>query len=164
MEIVEASRIGLILAQVYRLFGTPLAPFRGRSVKLTARVFEAGRKSGTVWERLYERPDGRRVRVRSTKMFTADNSLTEVVGGGFGMHLKVYEEGGKLHFLSTSFFWGIGEFRIPLPLLLTPGVSHVIHSDEGQTKGDGWFRFTMTFDHPILGRTFYQDGLFREKE
>lgn len=164
MHIVHASTVGLVLAQVYRLIGTPLAPFRGRDVRMTAHVYATRDGTGTVWERIYHRKNGSRTPVRSTKKIIADGRLLEIVGGGFGMDLDVFEDGGKLHFRSTSFFWGCGGFRVPLPLLLTPGVAHVIHADESRVHGAGWFRFTMTFDHPIFGRTFLQDGLFREEE
>jgi hypothetical protein len=30
--------------------------------------------------------------------------------------------------------------------------------------GQGRFRFTLTFDHPWLGRTVFQDGVFEDPE
>ena len=47
--------------------------------------------------------------------------------------------------------------KIPLPLWLSPGTTHVEHADEA----DGWFRFTMTVRHPFFGEIFYQTGRFR---
>lgn len=86
--------------------------------------------------------------------------LLEVVGGGVGMVLEVFEQHRVLHFLSVGFFWRLGPLRVPIPELLTPGRTHVLHRDEGQDR----FRFSMRIEHPILGLTFYQDGLFRETQ
>ena len=40
MEAVRCSLIGFLLAQLCRLFGTPLAPFEGTDVPITALVLE----------------------------------------------------------------------------------------------------------------------------
>ena len=82
--------------------------------------------------------------------------LVEMVGAGFGMTLEVFEEAGALHFVSRRYFWQLGRLRLGIPLLLTPGATEVVHRD----LGGGRFRFTMTIDHPLLGRTFFQDGIF----
>jgi hypothetical protein len=37
------------------------------------------------------------------------------------------------------------------------GTTHMEHRDEG----NGWFRFTMTVTHPLLGEVFFQTGRFR---
>jgi len=72
------------------------------------------------------------------------------------LDLEVFEFGRVLHFLSIAYFWRVGPCRIPIPTLLTPGRTHVLHLDEGQ----GRFRFVMGIRHPVLGLTFYQEGLF----
>lgn len=160
MEAVRSSLAGLLLAQFCRMVGTPLAPWRGTDVPVSVRVYEAADAGGIVWERVYRFPEKAPVTVRSTKVLTPDGALLECVGGGFGMRLKVFERDGRLHFVSIRYFWQCGPWRIPLPRLLTPGAAHVIHTDEG----GGLFRFTMTFQHPILGETYFQDGVFRLKE
>jgi hypothetical protein len=43
-----------------------------------------------------------------------------------------------------------------LPGIVSPGVTHVEHID----LGHGWFRFTMTVTHPLLGEIFFQTGRF----
>lgn len=76
------------------------------------------------------------------------------------MKLDVFEEDHKLHFKSTEYFWqGVG-LTIRLPAIFTPGVAHVVHTDEG----NGVFRFTMTIHHRFFGTTFFQDGLFQEEK
>ena len=159
MEVVRCSLAGFLLAQLCRLFGTPLAPFQGTHVPMQVRVYEDAQEGGIVWERIYHFPGKLPIAVRSTKVFAQKNRLLECVGGGFGMRLKVFEQDRKLHFLSTDYFWkGLG-LTVALPKWASPGTAHVVHTDEG----DGWFRFTMTIRHPVLGETFFQDGCFKEE-
>lgn len=49
---------------------------------------------------------------------------------------------------------------VRIPTLLTPGTLTAEHRDEG----NGWFRYTLNFNHPLWGETFYQDRLFRMVE
>ena len=79
------------------------------------------------------------------------------------MPLSVYQRRGVLHFVSKGYYfelripWSSGRLKIPLPTWLSPGTTHVEHADES----NGWFRFTMTVTHPLLGEVFYQTGRFR---
>lgn len=153
---VRCSWAGWLLAQFCRLIGTPFAPFRGREVPTEVRVYPEARGEGLVWERRYRFPD-RTATVYSVKRPDARDGLLECVGGGFGMVLAVFERDGALHFQSRRYFWQLAGQRLTLPRLLTPGTTHVVHSNHG----DGSFSFTMTVRHPWLGETFFQDGRFR---
>ncbi|TQV79594.1 DUF4166 domain-containing protein [Denitrobaculum tricleocarpae] len=161
MKSVRCSRTGYLLAQLCRLFGTPLAPFEGRDIPIEVQVHDDPEKGGVAWDRIYFFPGRKPITVTSTKVFTGDGKmLLECVGGGFGMRLKVFEQDRKLHFRSESYFWRFAGLTVRLPDWLTPGVAHVVHSD----LGSGWFRFEMTMRHRHLGESFYQDGTFKEKE
>ena len=159
MSDVRRSTAGAVLAHLCRLIGTPLAPFAGRDVPVRVKVYDDGR-GGVVWERAYEFPRRRPITVTSTKKGDLRAGLVECVGAGFGMTLDVYEDGGALHFKSRDYFWQAGSWRIALPAFLTPGETHVVHSD----VGGGRFRFAMSIVHPMLGETFFQDGVFHEIE
>lgn len=159
MTDVRRSGAGAVLAHLCRLIGTPLAPFAGRDVPVRVKVYDDGH-GGVVWKRVYAFPHRRPITVASTKKADVRAGLVECVGAGFGMTLDVYEQDAALHFKSRAYFWQIGGWRIPLPRLLTPGVTHVVHSDVGH----GWFRFAMRIVHPVLGETFFQDGVFHEIE
>ena len=74
--------------------------------------------------------------------------------------MRVFAEAGSLHFLSTGYFVRLGRWRLPIPALLSPGQTHVIHAD----RGNGRFSFTMTVRHPLYGETFFQDGWFHARE
>ncbi len=158
MHTVAASRLGVVLAQLCRLIGTPLAPWRGADVPTDIVLRAAPAVRGITWERTYRYADRPAVLVRSTKRLARDGTLLEVVGGGIGMRLAVYEHQNALHFRSETYFWQVGPWQIPLPDLLTPGVAHVVHTD----LGAGRFRFAMTFTHALLGVLFEQIGTFTE--
>jgi hypothetical protein len=86
------------------------------------------------------------------------------------MELAVAELHGALHFISRRYYFefSLGELPLPwrrrkaaalrlvLPRWLSPGTVHVVHEDQG----GGWFRFTLTATHPLLGRLFHQTGRF----
>lgn len=159
-EVVHASAVGRVIAWLGTLFGTPVAP--GVELNVEARVRVRPDDHGVVWDREYLWADGTRHLVRSTKVVTADGKLIEKLSARLCMPLDTFEDGGVLHFVSRGYYFdlrfgdaGLG-FRLWLPSLLSPGVTHVEHIDLGR----GWFRFTMTVTHPLLGELFYQTGRF----
>jgi len=161
-EIVRASLLGLLLAGLCKLMGTPVVPRTGVHVPAVVRVGPTER--GVVWKREYQWPD-RTCLVRSTKVIGADGVLVEELPARLCMPLNVYEQSGELHFVSRGYYFDLGTLRdgrrikIPLPTWLSPGTTHVEHLDEPGTSG--WFRFTMTVTHPVFGELFYQTGRFR---
>ena len=157
MSEVSCSVVGWLFAQAGRLIGTPITPFAGRNVPTTVNVFRVP-GNGICWQRIYRFSGRRAIVVSSVKRVSRTGRMMECAGAGIGMWLEVFEQSGALHFRSTSFFWKIGPWRLPLPGWLTPGTAHVIHTD----RGGGRFRFTLSFRHPFLGTTFFQDGLFED--
>lgn len=154
-EVVNASIFGRVIAWMGTLFGTPVAPRAENNV--TARVLVRPEGNGVAWNREYRWADGTRHLVRSTKVVTGDGMLIEKLPARLCMPLDTFEEGGVLHFVSRGYYFDLGlGFRLWLPKLLSPGVTHVEHID----LGHGWFRFTMTVTHPWLGEVFFQTGRF----
>jgi hypothetical protein len=151
---VKASFGGRLFAHLCRIIGTPVAPFVGTAVPVSVRVFDSD--AGVVWERRYEFPGRPAVTVRSTKQMGADGRLVEVLNFGLHMRLKVYEEHGALHFLSTGYFFRAGRLQFALPGWFLPGPTHVIHED----KGNGRFCFSMRTAHDWFGEMYFQEGLF----
>ena len=128
---------------------------------LLARVFVEPDARGVVWTREYEWADGTTDLVRSTKV-VAGRELIECLPARLNMPLEVYEDNGALHFVSRGYYFdlrlgGLGfGFKLWLPGVFSPGVTHVEHVD----LGHGWFRFTMTVMHPWFGEMFFQTGRF----
>jgi len=157
-EIVRASLVGRAFAWLGTLVGTPVVPRGGQDV--AARVLVRPHADGVDWNREYHWPDGGMHLVRSTKVVSDDGALIEKLPARLCMPLSVYEDGGVLHFVSRGYYFDLsfGGFgcHLPLPALLSPGVTHVEHID----LGNGWFRFTLAVTHPLLGEMFFQTGRF----
>lgn len=153
---LRCSPVGRCMAWLTRVLNSPLVAVAQANVQARVRVFGNG-EGGVVWERhLHLSGHARPQVVRSTKQLGADGSLEERTDGGLSMKLDVVEEGGALVFRSRRYFMALGQFCLPIPAWLTPGVCRVEHRDEGP----GQFRFTLEMVHPLWGRTFHQTGLF----
>jgi len=153
-EVVRASIVGRVFAWLGRLVGTPVAPRTGNHVEARVRVRPTA--VGVEWIREYRWADGSVDRVLSTKVIAGDR-LVERLPARLCMPLDTYVEGGVLHFVSHGYYFDSGfGLKLWLPDLLTPGVTHVEHID----LGHGWFRFTMTVTHALLGEMFFQTGRF----
>ncbi len=154
---VRASAAGWLLAQACRLVGTPLAPWTGEDVAVEVTVAPHV-QGGIDWTRLYRFPGHAPARVASRKLVDETGALLEVVRGGLGLRLSVGEEDGALVFRSQGYVLRLGRLVLPLPALLSPGQAWVEHRD----LGAGAFRFSLRFEHPWLGETFFQTGVFTD--
>ena len=153
-EVVRASFPGRLFAWLGTLVGTPVAPRTGHHVE--ARVRVRPNALGVEWIREYRWSDGCTDCVTSTKV-VAGERLVERLPARLCMPLHTYEEGAVLHFVSLGYYFDLGfGLKLWLPSLLTPGITHVEHID----LAHGWFRFTMTVTHPLLGELFFQTGRF----
>ena len=152
-EIVRASVLGRAFAWLGTLFGTPVAPRAELNVE--ARVRVQANAEGVAWDREYRWADGTSHLVRSTKVVTDEGNLIEKLPARLCMPLDTFEDGGVLHFVSKGYYFDPG-FKLWLPRMLSPGITHVEHID----LGHGWFRFTMTVTHPLFGEIFFQTGRF----
>lgn len=160
MTAVRASPMGRLFGHLCRLIGSPIAPYTGDDVPISVFVQQAPDGDGVVWRREYFFPGRDKVTARSVKKVDGADSLLECFAAGFTMRMRVFAEAGSLHFLSTGYFVRLGRWRLPIPSLLAPGQTHVIHAD----RGNGRFSFTMTVRHPLYGESFYQDGWFHARE
>jgi hypothetical protein len=149
---LHCSAMGRCFAWFARPLGSPLTSARAANVSTTVTV-ATGADGGVVWERCFEQGVGR---VRSTKELDAEGGLQERTDGGLTMSLAVFEEGGALVFESRRYFLVWGRWRLPVAAWMSPGVCRVEHHDLGQ----GRFRFTLSMNHPWLGETFSQTGIF----
>ena len=152
---VRFSFFGWLFAQVCRVIGKPLATKRGDKVPVTVTLSYDRKTQGTQWKRDYFFTDVPEV-ITSAKAVNAIGGLEEHVGYGFSMCLDLYVVNGNLEFHSHDYYWTRKNFRIRLPSLLTPGRIVVKHE---QIEGEV-FRFSLEVNHPILGQTIYQSGLF----
>lgn len=158
MDYVKLSPAGKVFAHLCRIIGTPLALYCGKNVPIDVQVYVNPKLGGMTWDRYYHYQNKQTNRVRSTKCIDAKLGLIEVVGAGFAMNLKIYEDQGAMGFISTRFFCKIGAWRIPIPSLLTPGKTVV----EQRVLDNGHFQFSLHVTHPWLGQVFAQQGCFKQ--
>ena len=156
MHRVELSFMGWLFAQACRVIGTPLAPYRGTDVPMIIELSQDANLGGIAWHRTYEFPGGRMFTARSTKCNAAGSEFIEHIGCGFQMRLRLTEEDGNLVFISTQYEVCLFGRNCRIPPWLTPGKTTVRHE---QLTGDR-FRFSLSVDHPQLGRTVFQVGEF----
>lgn len=159
MHIMRRSFMGWLFATLTRIIGNPLTSYQGTSIPVTVTLFKKPNRAGVYWKRTYLIPNQKPYNVVSSKQENKEGEMLECVGGGFGMKLQVYTQNQSLHFKSYQYFWKILKFKIPFPHWLTPGETHVIHTD----KGNGNFTFTISMNHKLLGETFYQHGTFHKR-
>jgi len=156
MDVIYLSFFGKLLAQLCRVIGTPLALYSGENIPMKVNVYSDKKLKGMTWDRFYFYPNRSVNRVKSTKCIRKNTGLIEVVGFGFGMYLKVYEQNSAIIFESTRFFWQLGRLKINIPQILTPGKTTV----KQQALEGGLFRFSFDVIHPIFKQVYYQTGVF----
>ena len=157
---VRRSRLGWLFAQLSRVLGGPLVRNQGERVKTIVRVVptENGLR---CWHRLYQFPDGSMQLVETTKVVDPKLGFLDAVGakgeGALAMQMNVWAESKSLHFSSSRYFLRFRYLTVRIPPFFTPGTLSAEHRDEG----NGWFRYSLKFSHPLWGETFYQDGRFK---
>jgi hypothetical protein len=153
---VTRNWAGVAFALAAKAFGGPL-PISAASDAGALVCVRSNGNGGVIWERWLElRRGAPPLRIASTKQVDDSGHLLECVEGGLGMVLRVFEQNHGLVFESQSYFLTLLRRRLPLPHWLTPGICRVAHHHVAA----GQFRFEMTIDHPLFGRTFSQSGIF----
>jgi len=162
------SPAGLFLAHLARLVGGPM-PFtaraRGATVVAVTPVANFGPDAtdAQVWTRSYARPGSFPQVIQSAKCFAGPTGLEERLGFGLVMRLVTTVEGpsgsAELVFRSNGYRLRILALDVALPALLSPGLCEVRHRDEGS----GAFTFTLTIDHPLLGRLLKQVARYHDQ-
>lgn len=155
---VSHSRAGLWLARLARVVGGPLPDTAGACGLSTVVVTRDDRIGGQVWSRTYARPGRMPQTINSVKRFGGPTGLEEYIGAGLVMALTLHAEDGALVFRSAGYAIVIAGRRVPLPSALSPGCCTITHRD----LGAGPFSFTLSLDHPWLGRLVHQIATYEE--
>ena len=156
MHRVSMSRAGWLFAQACRAIGTPITIHEGTDVPVDIRLRPDPERGGVAWHRTYRFAGQREFTVSSTKCLDAKNDIVEHIGRGFRMLLKLTVENHGLVFRSIRYEVQCLGHMFRIPSWLTPGQTTVTH----HPCDSGRFRFTLRVVHPLLGETFYQEGVF----
>jgi len=152
---VKSSFFGWLFAKFCLLIGRPLATNTGDEVPVIVSLSNSDKHNGTEWRRDYFFT-GYAETIVSVKAKDELGMLEEHTGFGFSMCLDVKVVNGNLEFHSSKYNLRLGKYCIRLPMLITPGNIVVKHE---QLEGE-FFRFSLAVNHPLLGRTFFQTGVF----
>lgn len=157
---VRRSKAGWVFAHLAKALGAPLVWKQGENVK--TRVIVAPTKNGLrCWRRLFIFPDGYEQLVQTSKAVDPKLGFIDAVGAEgeklLATKMHVWAEGKSLFFESSMYVLRFKHFNIRIPALLTPGTLFAEHRD----LEDGYFRYILKFNHPLWGKTFYQDGVFK---
>ena len=152
------SRVGMLLAQLYRIVGAPLPLHRDCGVPALVAVSEDRASGGQCWTRIYARAAGFPQVIHSAKRFAGPTGLEEYLGRRLGMALRVEADAGGLVFTSDHYFVMLFGRRLRLPHWLGPGRTRVTHRD----LGEGRFAFGLDLRHPLLGELVHQHAEFAD--
>lgn len=158
VAMTRLSFFGRLIAHAARLVGAPIPLAHGATGPSVVTVTLAPGFDGHVYSRQYPGPGCFPQVIHSAKRFTGPTGLEEVLGGGLLMRLTVHEVDGGLAFRSAGYAIEIGGITVALPRWLWPGRCEVRH----QPETDERFSFTLTLDHPWLGRLVHQVAFFAD--
>lgn len=153
------TRFGSLLAHLCVAIGGPLPLHDDLGVPSVVTVTEDRATGGQFWTRMYGRRRGFPQIIHSSKRFAGPTGLEEYIGCGFGIALSLNADAEALRFHSHHYFFRLGDLRLRLPSLLSPGDLTISHID---FAGD-WFAFVLTLRHPLFGEIISQTCLFRER-
>ena len=161
LEEISCSFWGKILGYITKPFVRgALIPYTAYNFPVDITVYSKQNCPHIFKQRIYQIPKDKVIEFTSYMKESKNGDILEYVGAGLGMKLVVFEKDGNLHFKSDGYFWDIGICRIPLPDLLSPGDTYLMHINEGKDK----FRIRIDITHKIFGKMFVQAGVFRQIE
>ena len=159
MTEVTTSLAGKIFAFFSRILGAPLLPYSGTNVPIDVKVFSDPGTDDVIKQRTYHFPDKKPFTVHSRMTLNAKEKFLECVGMGLAMRMDIFAKDDALHFQSTGYSWTCGKFTVNIPLFMTPGNTHITHTDIDDER----FRVRIEMTHPWFGTMFLQDGVFKER-
>ncbi len=158
MSEINRSTVGWIIARLIA-FVRILPAVRAQDVPFEFNLTPAP-GAGWIKERLYHFHDGR-FEFRSVMNIARNGELIEQFPYGLGMKIRLGAEGNNgdtLTFRDDGYFLRLGALRLPLPRWLTVGRFTLAHQNIDREH----FTVTISLDHPLFGRLFYQHGSFRQ--
>ena len=135
-----------------------LIPYRAEHARVDIQVYSKEPLPYIFKKRMYHITGRKPLKFTSYMREGEAGHVLEYVGCGFGMKLKMRVKDGNLHFESKGYFWDIGICRIPLPDILSPGKTRLVHENRGPKE----FFIRIEITHRLLGRMFVQEGVFQD--
>lgn len=159
LEELTASAIGKVIARMSQpLIGGALIPASDRDFPVDIEVYSRAGNPAIFKQRIYRLNGRAPITFTSFMLGNEKGDVFEHVGRGLGMKLHLSVRDGNLHFESGRYFLSLFGKRLPIPHLLTPGKTFLVHQNIAPDR----FRIRIEIKHPLFGTTFVQAGEFRE--
>jgi hypothetical protein len=159
MTEVRCSKLGKLFTYITRLINAPLIPYCQKQVPIEVKVYKEAGDPSVHKSRVYYFTGKKPFKVHSAMSLNSKGEFEEYVNSWLGMKMKVYAVAGNLHFEGTNYFIKVAGFRLPIPIIFSPGWASIKHSD----YGDDSFLVRIEMIHPWFGLMFLQEGIFKEK-
>ncbi|MEM8793685.1 MAG: DUF4166 domain-containing protein [Pseudomonadota bacterium] len=159
LTVSERKPFGILISELARLIGAPLPLTSDVGVPSIVGVTEDVSGGGQNWSRLHCNKKGFPQAIHSAKRFSGPTGLEEFIAPWLSVALRVSAETGSLVFRSDHLALHILRRRVTLPRWLSPGDLIVKHTE----IGNGRFRFSLELTSRVLGRLFFQEGIYREE-
>ncbi|HEY0719706.1 MAG TPA: DUF4166 domain-containing protein [Gammaproteobacteria bacterium] len=156
MSEVHFSRRAAPLIYMARLFGALVAE-RASAIPVTVVNTTRHDDPAMHWHRTFRYPDGTQRIFESRMVYAGGNEIIEYVRLGLGIRMAISVQEGALIFESRGFQWGRDSGGLRIPDLLLLGRSRIVERAISEEQ------FEVEFDthHPLYGRSFGYNGLFR---
>lgn len=155
MELVYCSPIGRLFAYLLKPFEiVPLG--EAKDIKFS---FTVEPQAGEIQkQRCYELNKQQKKQQNFTfaSKFRESPFLHEEFKGGLGMKLALFEENTNLIFRDKGYFLKLGNWRLPIPAILSVGHFELLHRNIDQNR----FQIIIRISHVLFGTLFYQRGEF----
>ena len=159
LDELKSSFIGKLLGfMTLPMIKGALIPYDDGDFPVDIEVYCKDGSDAIFKQRLYRLNARKPIQFTSYMRESEQGEVLEYVGLGLGMKLVLSVREGNLHFRSDGYFWDLFGWRMPLPDLLTPGATDLIHINQGGNR----FRIRIEIKHRLFGRTFFQAGEFWE--
>lgn len=140
---------------ITRLLGA-LIDLKGENMQVQVKKWITDNPHVMYWRRDIQAPNGERTVFASRMEYQQPNELIEIVGGGFGIRLKLSVENGKLVYRSQTHLLKLGKIIIPIPDWLVLGHATIIE----EALSDDAFVLDFKIIHPLWGETYTYGGAF----
>ena len=135
-----------------------LIPYDDANFPVDIEVYCKRDSDAIFKQRIYRLNKRKPIQFTSYMRESAKGEVLEYVGFGLGMKLVLSVRDGNLHFRSDGYFWELFGVRIPMPGILTPGETDLMHMNQGENR----FRIRIAIKHCLFGMMFTQAGEFSE--
>lgn len=155
---VELSFVAKVLAPLMSIFGI-LTPYGGKGVPVTVHFDSSPNDNTFGFNRKFKFPNNEFI-FKSKMVPQSGNEIIEFMKCGIGWHCEYLYDGRKVILKHKGYKLKLFGKLIPLPVSLIIGKGYA----EEVAIDDETYKMYMDIQHPILGKIYSYQGVFKIKE